>query len=180
LNYFFDTEFCDLGKTIEPISIGIVSGDDRRFYAEFNDYNLNISNNFLKTEVIPKLKWHGKIHINEFAYSENYTRFVYGDVKKIRVELLTFLKTESVQFWAYIAPYDFVILCYILGGMMNFPDNISHFCMDIRHEMEINNFSTKWRDRVFPKPKNAHNALDDAIWNKDFYEFLNIAKRILK
>lgn len=37
MKYFFDTEFIEDGKTIELLSIGIVSEDGREFYAESLD-----------------------------------------------------------------------------------------------------------------------------------------------
>lgn len=33
MNYFFDTEFIDLGNRVELVSIGIVREDGRTFYA---------------------------------------------------------------------------------------------------------------------------------------------------
>ena len=51
---FFDLEFTGLHKLTTPISIGLVSEDGDKFYAEFTDYDKFQIDNFLKSEVLSK------------------------------------------------------------------------------------------------------------------------------
>ena len=65
MKLFFDTEFTGLRKDATLISIGIVSEDGRRFYAELTDYNENqcnkwINENVVKNLHLPHIPWHSK------------------------------------------------------------------------------------------------------------------------
>lgn len=52
---FFDTEFTGLHQNTTLISIGLVSEDDRTFYAELNDYDKSQVDEWLEDNVIKKL-----------------------------------------------------------------------------------------------------------------------------
>lgn len=65
MKLFFDTEFTGLRKDTTLISIGIVSEDGRKFYAELTDYNENqcnkwINENVVKNLHLPHIPWHSK------------------------------------------------------------------------------------------------------------------------
>lgn len=65
MKLFFDTEFTGLRKDTTLISIGIVSEDGRKFYAELTDYNENqcnkwINENVVKNLHLPHIPWHIK------------------------------------------------------------------------------------------------------------------------
>ena len=55
MNLYFDTEFTGLRKNTTLISIGIVSDDDKKFYAEFCDYNFTYCDKWIKENVIDNL-----------------------------------------------------------------------------------------------------------------------------
>lgn len=62
---FFDMEFTGLRQNTTLISIGIVSEDGRKFYAELTDYNENqcnkwINENVVKNLHLPHIPWHSK------------------------------------------------------------------------------------------------------------------------
>lgn len=66
MKLFFDTEFTGLHKNTTLISLGIVSEDGRRFYAEFQDYDRKQCNEWIKENVIkncyiPLLPSHSKV-----------------------------------------------------------------------------------------------------------------------
>ena len=52
---FIDTEFTGL-ETMDLISIGLVSEDGREFYAERNDFDVGICNEFVRSNVLPILR----------------------------------------------------------------------------------------------------------------------------
>lgn len=65
MKLFFDTEFTGLRKDTTLISIGIISEDGRKFYAELTDYNENqcnkwINENVVKNLHLPHIPWHSK------------------------------------------------------------------------------------------------------------------------
>lgn len=54
---FFDTEFTELGIDPRLISIGLVSGDGREFYAELSDtYAIDDCSDFVHVAVLPHLQ----------------------------------------------------------------------------------------------------------------------------
>ena len=55
MKLFFDMEFTGLRQNTTPISIGIVSEDGKRFYAEFTDYDESQCDDWIKENVIKKL-----------------------------------------------------------------------------------------------------------------------------
>lgn len=54
---YFDTEFTGLHQNTQLISIGIVSDNGKKFYAELNDYLPDILNKWIHENVISKLKF---------------------------------------------------------------------------------------------------------------------------
>lgn len=48
MKYFYDTEFIEDGKTIELLSIGIVSEDGRKLYCESNEADLSKADDWVK------------------------------------------------------------------------------------------------------------------------------------
>lgn len=74
--------------------------------------------------------------------------------------------------------------------MIDLPDGFPMYCIDLKQE--LNRIVSNYYDRVgaikkdfnstlediksfdsYPKQTNEHNALSDARWNKEFYNFLN-------
>ena len=52
---FIDTEFTGI-ETMDLISIGLVSEDGREFYAERDDFDVGICNQFVRSNVLPILR----------------------------------------------------------------------------------------------------------------------------
>lgn len=57
MRLFFDMEFTGLHKNTTPISIGIVSEDGKKFYAEFADYDRNQCNDWILENVIAHMRF---------------------------------------------------------------------------------------------------------------------------
>jgi hypothetical protein len=160
LRYYFDTEFLEsgAGKPITLVSIGVVCEDGREFYAENADADLSLANEWVKANVLPKLSG-PRMSASELAYAlDNFVR----EGKK------------TPQWWAYYAAYDWVVMCQLFGSMKNLPRHWPQFCMDLQQK-KTTEFN---RGMVLPKiaEDQAHNALVDARWLKDAYEFLESLK----
>lgn len=104
------------------------------------------------------------------------------------------------EFYGYYADYDWVLFCSLYGRMLDLPKGFPMYCMDLKQMMEEKNAVLKskrichpmdfhsatfddpqnpqdcyarYQDHHnYPKQSNAHNALDDARWNKKLYDFL--------
>ena len=55
MDYWMDTEFDEDGKTIELISIGIVSADGRELYLVSSEFDPDRCNDWVKKNVLPHL-----------------------------------------------------------------------------------------------------------------------------
>jgi len=153
MRYFLDTEFNDNGKTIQLISIGLVSEDGREYYAEASfDWESSIGNIiWLKNNVKPYLTGNTKIS------------------STIANDIVNFIGSDRPEFWAYYASYDWVVLCQLYGTMMDLPKRWPKYCNDI--QQEIKRLGISYLD--LPKMKgNLHNALDDAKDVKSIYNYI--------
>lgn len=92
------------------------------------------------------------------------------------------------EFYAYYADYDWVLFCSLFGTMMDLPKGFPMFCFDLKQTLnekvsvfcakEIQDTSFEGAvkrikmHKDYPKQKNEHNALDDARWDFEFYNFI--------
>lgn len=148
MKYFFDTEFIEDGKTIDLISIGIVAQDGRTLYCESNECALSKANDWVKENVIP--------HLN-------------GDVQSrfdIALQIKEFVG-QAPEFWGWYADYDWVVLMQLYGTMMQLPETWPMYCNDLKQLCNM------LGNPDLPKQKTTeHNALNDAIWTKEAYEYI--------
>ena len=97
---------------------------------------------------------------------------------------------EIIEFYAYYADYDWVVFCWLFGRMIDLPEGFPMYCIDLKQIMDEKKKAGKlvfmskesgWDDLTvditkhtdYPKQENEHNALDDAIWNRKLFKFLN-------
>ena len=81
---------------------------------------------------------------------------------------------KNIEFWAYYGDYDWVVFCQIFGTMMDLPEPLPKFCMDLMQWYWQLGCPKGVRP---PKPFKAHNALADADWNLSFYKKLEAYAR---
>jgi len=148
MRIFFDTEFIEDGRTIDLISIGLIREDGAPLYIESSECNLSKANPWVKENVLPHLRG-PKFPKSEIA------------------EMVQFFVGESPEFWAYYADYDWVVLCQLYGTMMNLPQGWPMYCRDIKQLCD-----SMGNPSLGDSPKNKHDALADAQWNKEAFEFL--------
>lgn len=164
MRYWFDTEFIERGPDypIELLSIGIVAEDGRELYREADWADRSHANPWVQENVITHLHNHRddtfgmpcpligreemRRNIREFCDPEQYGK---------------------LEFWAYYADYDWVVLCQLFGTMMELPKNWPMFAMDIKQ------FAVMLGNPKLPEQgKDEHHALADAAWNWSAWEFL--------
>lgn len=147
---WFDTEFIENGKTIDLLSIGMIREDGKTLYIENSEADLTQASFWVRANVFPYMKW-----------SRAETR------KNIAQRVRIFSGTDP-EFWAYCCSYDWVVLCQLYGKMIDLPIGFPHYCNDLA------TLATQKNNWNFPplEEGNKHNALDDAIWCKQAYEYL--------
>lgn len=93
---------------------------------------------------------------------------------------------DKNQFYGYFADYDWVVFCWLFGRMIDLPKGFPMYCIDLKQELdriqEIRFGLTLYKGSLandiktlpdYPKQTNEHNALADARWNRQLYNFLN-------
>ena len=139
MKLFFDMEFTGLRQNTTPISLGIVSEDGKKFYAEFTDYDESQCNDWIKENVIKNLKLAG-MGVGVSDTDENPPlRIVMGDKRYIRQEANEWLRQfNKIQFVSDVCHYDFVLLIDLLtngGTALDLPGNISAVCHDLNMDI---------------------------------------------
>ena len=153
MKLFFDTEFTGLRKDTTLISIGIVSEDGRRFYAEFVDYDHSQVTPWIKENVINQLKFQVPISEEGYYYVASKAKFNsrgndllsswnldMNGTKEIVMESLNqwLSQFDIIQFISDVCHYDFVLLIDLLtngGTAIDFPENISAVCHDLNMDI---------------------------------------------
>ena len=153
MKLFFDTEFTGLSKDTTLISVGVVSEDKRKFYAEFTDYNHSKLTSWVKENVINHLLFRLPEPGESYYYSASRAEFNFpgsdfysawnlelNGTKKIIYESINHWLTQfdEVQFISDVCHYDFVLMVDLLtngGTALDLPENISAVCHDLNMDI---------------------------------------------
>lgn len=149
---FFDTEFTGLHQNTTLISIGIVAETGQTFYAEFTDYDKSQVDDWIRDNVIAKLRFTDKITSaiggweNWISDHGSYTDALdmemaekdmsnfecIGKTPMVRNRLEKWLKQfESVEVWSDCLAYDWVLFNQIWGHAFSIPKNVYYIPFDI-------------------------------------------------
>jgi len=127
MRYFYDFEFSENGSTIEPISLGMVSEDNRQLYLINNTYmrrvweKKHIPNPWLQENVINKIT-------DEDAAKFGYNIKLFPDlVLKFISDNGKYKSRDEIELWGHYAAYDHVCLAQLWGPMINLPEPIPMF-----------------------------------------------------
>jgi hypothetical protein len=165
----YDTEFLEDGKTIDLISIGMVAGDGREYYAitygewlrhiGYHDWLLaNVAPSLpLKVEPIPT---RGSGIWNRVTWDRDHPAWPHVKPREqIAGEVRDFiLAGPDPQLWADYCAYDHIALCQLWGAMIDKPEGVPMWTHDLRRE---------WEQAGCPEMPSlpgasGHNALSDA------------------
>lgn len=184
MNIYFDTEFTGLHKNTTLISIGLISEDDKTFYAEFTDYDKSQVDEWIKENVINNLsiKDYG---VQKDTWSESIIK---GNKTLVKFYLSMWLSQfESVQLVSDVSHYDMVLFIDVFGSAWDLPKNVSPSCHDINQdiakylEVDEKDAFDENRERLllyFDEQSelpsgDKHNSLYDAKVIKELYERIN-------
>lgn len=178
--YWLDTEFIEDGRTIDPISIGIVAEDGREYYAQNLDCDLTRANSWVQEHVVGRLDKLDAIPPQSarnpfWTDASRYHHTPWRHRVDIAIEVRAFCDPEQYgrpQFWGYYADYDWVVLCQLFGDMTQLPKNWPMYCNDLKQRCVA-----LGDPRLPQQGKDEHNALSDARWNKKAWLYLNGVER---
>ena len=153
---YFDTEFTGLRKDTTLISIGLVTADNKKFYAEFTDYDESQVDDWIRDNVISNL-----------IHPDYHPKCTEGDLWTItgtKSDVSHFLKlwlesivkpNQILQFVSDVSHYDFVLLIDLItngGTAFDMPEYISPVCHDINQDMTLHIFVPKNNEELSSKP----------------------------
>jgi hypothetical protein len=174
--YCYDSEFLEDGKTIELISIGIVSETGREYYAvssELPEKRIR-KNQWLMDNVVPSLPkpagdWNN--HMPK-RWLFDYHNPVVKRRDRIATEVKAFLLAEDEpELWGDYVAYDHVVLAQLFGRMIDLPDGIPMYTNELQQELR-----RAPEGFVPPEQTNGlHNALEDARHNMRVFRALREA-----
>lgn len=186
--YFLDTEFIEDGKTIDLISIGIVSEDGRSFYAQNAECVFDKASDWVWRNVFPHLghfDMHGRrsCAVRHETYDSGLGhRYINkcttkvddpcpwstrSEIAKAVLEFCPVDDHNKPEFWGYFADYDWVAFCQLFGPMIALPKGYPMYCNDLKQ------LSKESGNIELPKPEvEVHHALVDAEWVKESYLYV--------
>lgn len=161
----YDFEFSEDGRTIIPISLGMVEGR-RELYIEFefDEQHVRATNPWVTANVLPMLNPDTSTRLNHHAACDKILAFVGNP----RME-------NAFLFWAYYAGYDTVVLSQLFGGMTKWPQHFPMFTMDLQQYFVMLGSPAAVKPE---QPVRQHNSIVDARWNQKFLFALREHERL--
>ena len=125
---FFDTEFTGLHKNTTLISIGIISENDRVFYAELTDYDKSQVDEWIEKHVIKNLFLNEN---NQMQTANKY--FIKTTHSDLKEHLSSWLQSfdNTIEVWSDCLAYDWVLFNDIFGTAFDIPKNVYYIPFDI-------------------------------------------------
>lgn len=158
LKVYYDAEFTGLNQNSQLISIGLVTEYGNWFYAEFTDYDPNVSgwiqdnviNNLILTDkdtgAIVRLTPYRETICNIKLLDHSYNYDIRGTKEEVRDELKKWLKTLSkfyrcqIQIYSDCYAYDWVLFNNLIcddGDALNIPDYIYYIPIDLSTALQL-------------------------------------------
>jgi 3' exoribonuclease, RNase T-like len=155
MRIFFDTEFIENGfdHPVMPISLGAVREDGAELYLEFGDVVWDQANDWVMRNVYPHLTHDPAVTVGRTEAAQRLRDFC----------------GRSPQFWAYFAAFDWVIMSQLFGNFDDWPRPWPQRCNDLA---QLAWSSGVELEELPPQTSTAHNALNDARWNRDVFDWL--------
>src|SRR6476469_7191403 len=175
MRYTYDFEFKEDGKTIDPISMGMVNMDTgAELYLVFNDFDTHkvAQDKWLMDNVMSSIEH--VTHTSQNFLGEPVTMdLMVTDPKAVdkatgAIMVLEFVHGYSnIEWWNWYGAYDHVALCQLFGRMIDLPKGLPMYSNDIKQLHKL----ARWA--AMPKqPEGLHNALEDARFNVVRYNYL--------
>jgi len=181
MRWYLDTEFLEDGRTIELISIALVSQDGAvEYYAGNAEVDLQRAHQepWLAANVLPKLPPLGAPEPPLNTTLLPGASF-WKSKDRIGRDLLALFGIAGgnpihgqPEIWADFASYDWVAFCQIWGRMIDLPPGLPMFCMDLMQDLRQRGIHRA--DLPKQDPKTEHDALEDARWLRQAHHFAQV------
>lgn len=179
---FLDTEFTGLHQRAGLISVGLASEQGRVFYAELTDYDRSETGDWVAAHVLPLLSVNLPPAHNVSSSSDVFCQGTKGEVANaLRRWLAPFGGKNSVEVWADVLAWDWVLFCEMFGGPFGLPEQIHYIPRDLSTLLALRDIDpdttredlgqVTWSHPALHLKK--HHALYDALLEKAVFERLN-------
>jgi 3'-5' exoribonuclease Rv2179c-like domain len=170
MRYHYDWEFKENGSTIEPISLGMVSDDNRELYIIYPPTIRAIEDRLYFGSADETDVWLRDNVLNHISDSDideygchnrqTFSKLVYN----FMVNDLDWSHNWDIELWGYFGAYDHVCLSQLFGRMIDLPPPMPMYTNEL---MTIRNGRSKP-----PRPTDLplHSALADAKYQKTIYD----------
>lgn len=173
MNIYFDTEFTGLHKKTTLISIGFISDSGETLYIEFNDYDNNQVDDWIKENVISNLYLTEEEHgVNTDSCKGNDWLFKGNRYNSSMIIKSWLSKFDKVDIWSDCLSYDWVLFCDLYLHAFYIPDNVYYIPFDICTLFKLKGIDADISREDFAEMKDGakkHNALWDAKVIKECY-----------
>jgi hypothetical protein len=161
-------------NVIDPLYISTVHGDGRN---RCNSENFHLAYGKSNKQIAEEIEW--------FIRRDHHVNCNTNELVDDRTH-------KPVEFYGYYADYDWVLFCSLFGRMIDLPNGFPMYCRDLKQMFDEKD--AHWSDCAvhnepampngdcdclklkghpdYPKQENEHNALADAKWNLELYNFL--------
>jgi hypothetical protein len=185
LRYFIDTEFVEnqSAHTLELVSLALVGEDGREYYAQAEWFNPHNASQWIWDHVFASLQkctYPGskteqaliedqKYHVQHVCSKQEC---VWQSKARMKKDITAFLDPEvygPVELHGWCAGYDFVVFCQAFGGMLELPAGYPHYIHEIQQVLDERGLADS---DLPPQSSQAHHALDDALYLRDLWHWL--------
>lgn len=181
MKIFFDTEFTGLHKNTTLMSIGLISENGYKFYAQLTDYDETQINDWLKENVLSKF-WTAEKGLEEMNSIDQLT-FCIGTKEQVKNMLMVWppMNETNVEMWSDCLAYDWVLFNDLFGTAFDIPKNVYYIPFDIctmfkikMVDPDVNREQFAFKQETPLQSPDKHNALWDAQIIKKCYENLSV------
>lgn len=182
MKVFFDTEFTELNKNAELISIGLLAENGKQFYAEIELGSLMVLNDWVKQNVLPYTIREKRKSNKIIQHIEEYHVGGVGQIGEVLHNWL--LQFEMIELVSDVCHYDMVLFADLFGGAEGIPKHVAPVCYDIcqdiamTYKISMQEAFDLSREKILKDHRivmdgEKHNALYDAKVIKAIYEILH-------
>lgn len=176
MKVFFDMEFTGLHQNTTPISIGCVcEGSTSSFYGEFTDYDANQVDDWIRDNVLAKLRygrkhrdpeqvWHEGAFSNDIRVSGN--KEAVGSALDMWLYRLHQVDGQPIEIWSDCLAYDWVLFCELFGGALYIPKFIYYIPFDLATLFRVKGIDPDISREEYIGYRNTshkHDAINDAV-----------------
>lgn len=172
MRVYIDLEFVHGWKRTEIVSIGAIREDNETYYAINRNMNLEESGEWLTRNVITRLERNPDLWKPKFQIADELKDFLGFGRTEGWVPDHHHTRVGRPELWGWFPAYDWFLVSSLYGPFDEHPANFPNTVHCLYSWLEAVEYEKNYGRTRLTKPQNAHNALADAKWVKEYHELL--------